>query len=130
MEEISPPRLGEQGEEPASVQPPPTIVRLTPKAELATEYRSRYFARFVGFDEEDGSREARAEVKRWEDLVTQERALQERVEAERVRLVTKVRAVLRVRSLAYGPRRIQSPRTSREITGIICTIEKNRHFYL
>lgn len=89
-----------QGDEPANVSAPPPIVRLTPKAGLASEYRARFFAQpaaaataeaggeeggFVGDSTDWG--EKRREV----EVVVQETALQRRVEAERTRLATKVR---------------------------------------
>lgn len=95
------------------IKPPPAIVRLTPKAELVSEYRARFFkspANTVeaGQDgEKRGGREGReggwlqmatspgavvpataeADI---ESVIVQEAALQRRVEAERVHLATKV----------------------------------------
>lgn len=101
------------------VQPPPAIVRLTPKAELVSEYRARFFKpssaaadlnivgteggveqREGGEGREGGGRPqtsaSRGSVvpptadEGLESVVMQEAALQRRVEAERVRLATKV----------------------------------------
>lgn len=102
------------------IQPPPAIVRLTPKAELVSEYRARFFNppsaaaaanNTVGAEggvEKRGGREGReggrprtsgshgavvpppAADDDLESVVMQEDALQRRVEAERVRLATKV----------------------------------------
>lgn len=101
-------------------RPPPAIVRLTPKAELVSEYRARFFERFrdpaAAADHSFGSEgEARrhgcggggdgeagrlrsaanegaavAAEADMESIVVQESALQRRVDAERVRLATKV----------------------------------------
>lgn len=89
----------------SSIQPPPAIVRLTPKAELVSEYRARFFkplsaaVNIVGAEggAEKGGSGARREGD-WvhtaeadmEPVVVQEAALQRRVEAERVRLAAKV----------------------------------------
>lgn len=97
------------------LQPPPAIVRLTPKAELVSEYRARFFktspaaaantARAVEEMEKRGGGEGReggwspttashgtvvAGRTEAESVVVQEAALQRRVEAERIRLATKV----------------------------------------
>lgn len=91
-------------------RPPPAIVRLTPKAELVLEYRARFFERSsaaavntAGAGGQAGGRGGGggggrvkaatsdgAAVADMESVVMQEAALQRRVEAERVRLATKV----------------------------------------
>ena len=86
------------------VRAPPPIVRLTPKAGLASEYRAQFFEQPIaaaadggaeaggeggegGFPGNSADREKGREV----EVVVQEAALQRRVEAERARLATKVR---------------------------------------
>lgn len=101
-------------------RPPPAIVRLTPKAELVSEYRARFFERVRapstaaghcsggegeakghgdgGSGDSEGGRwrsaasdgAAAAAEADMESVVVQESALQRRVEAERVRLAKKV----------------------------------------
>lgn len=97
-----------RGEEPAGVRAPPPIVRLTPKAELALEYRARFFEQPVEAAAETGG-EARGgeggkggflgqstdgEKRHEVEAVVQEAALQRRVEAEQARLAAKVRGLL------------------------------------
>lgn len=87
------------------LRPPPAIVRLTPKAELVPAYRARYFeqspvvgagGRRGGESEDEGGERGRLQTTgagvtvAMEAVVLQEAALQRRVEAERVRLATKV----------------------------------------
>ncbi|CBJ25989.1 hypothetical protein Esi_0018_0054 [Ectocarpus siliculosus] len=86
------------------LRPPPAIVRLTPKAELVSAYRARYFEQspVVGAGGRPGGESgdvggergrlkstAAAATAAMEAVVVQEAALQRRVEAERVRLATK-----------------------------------------
>lgn len=80
-------------------RPPPSIVRLTPKAELVAEYRARFFSQSPateaadkGSDKDaDGSRNPGTDaISRDVELVVRERALQRRVRIERARLATKV----------------------------------------
>ncbi|CAM9358482.1 unnamed protein product [Ectocarpus fasciculatus] len=86
------------------LRPPPAIVRLTPKAELVSAYRARYFeqspvvgagGRRGGENGDEGGERGRLETRAaaataaMEAVVVQEAALQRRVEAERVRLATK-----------------------------------------
>lgn len=87
------------------LRPPPAIVRLTPRAELVSAYRARYFEQspivgaggWPGGESGDVGGErgrlkttAAAATAAMEAVVVQEAALQRRVEAERVRLATKV----------------------------------------
>ncbi|CAM9860676.1 unnamed protein product [Ectocarpus sp. 4 AP-2014] len=86
------------------LRPPPAIVRLTPKAELVSAYRARFFEQSTvdgaggrpGGESGDVGGEigrlkttAAAATAAMEAVVVQEAALQRRVEAERVRLATK-----------------------------------------
>ncbi|CAB1120695.1 unnamed protein product [Ectocarpus sp. CCAP 1310/34] len=95
---------GERGTEGDVLRPPPTIVRLTPKAELVSAYRARYFEQspVVGAGGRSGGESgdvrgergrlkstAAAATAAMEAVVVQEAALQRRVKAERVRLATK-----------------------------------------
>lgn len=78
------------------VRPPPHIVRVTPKAELVAEYRSRFFCNWTttgnGSDARSGAVGAASSgpAREAELLVVQEAALQKRVQAERIRLATQV----------------------------------------
>ncbi|CAM9210278.1 unnamed protein product, partial [Hapterophycus canaliculatus] len=101
------------------LRPPPAIVRLTPNAELASEYRARYFdiscpadvsgaggeggaagrqggtgvenaaRRWAEAATYDGGAANAAEAFQMQAVVVQEAALQRRVETERIRLATK-----------------------------------------
>ncbi|CAM9829925.1 unnamed protein product, partial [Scytosiphon promiscuus] len=88
------------------VRPPPAIVRLTPNAQLASEYRARFFDRPAARRQggtgggDAGRRRTEAGAYQGEAadaaaaanmqaVVVQEAALQRRVEAERLRLATK-----------------------------------------
>ncbi|CAM9380944.1 unnamed protein product, partial [Ectocarpus sp. 8 AP-2014] len=95
---------GERDTEGDVLRLPPAIVRLTPKAELVSVYRARYFMQspVVGAGGRPGGESGDVGVERgrlkstaaaataaMEAVVVQEAALQRRVEAERVRLATK-----------------------------------------
>lgn len=94
------------------VLPPPNIVRLTPKAKLATEYRLRFFCDFLrdegdiavaatagpgspAVDTATATTTAAGIAKEETLVVLQETALQNRVREERKRLATQVWRLLR-----------------------------------
>lgn len=80
------------------VRAPPTIVRLTPKAELVWEYRARFFGHPNGVvtNKEGSAIESQntgtdGRIARDVEVVLQEASLQRRVDTERDGLATRVR---------------------------------------